>query len=64
MRAKKTHVVVECESLGERSLEFSHAENLLRLKGKGGWHLPENSPFEFVGNALQRKSNKKGTDGA
>lgn len=46
-----------------REFEISHAERLLRMPNNGGWHLPENSKFEFVNNGLQRRQDKKGNSG-
>lgn len=56
--AKRTDVVLVA---GEqvRTFEFSHAERLLRMRNNGGWHLPDDSPFEFQGNALYKRANKK-----
>lgn len=53
---RATRVTLEVDGR-KADFEFTHAERLLRLT-KAGWHLPENSKFEFVGNGLRYKSNK------
>jgi len=58
MNAKRTMVTLAVGDV-TREFEFSHAERLLRWPNNGGWHLPENSKFEFVDYALQRKRNNK-----
>lgn len=51
----KTTIVTLVAGEQTADLEFSHAERLLRMPRNGGWHLPENSKFEFVNDALRRK---------
>lgn len=62
MNAKSTRVTLVA---GEQvqDFEFTHAERILRMPSNGGWHLPDDSKYEFVDNALHRRTNKKGTDG-
>lgn len=62
MAAKKTTVILEANGISQE-FEFSHAERLLKMPKNGGWKLPDNSPFEFVENALGRKPNKKRDSG-
>lgn len=57
MNAKTTFVTLVANGVS-RDFEFEHAERLLRMPRNGGWKLPENSKFEFVNDALQRKRNK------
>lgn len=58
MGAKATKVLLEVE--GQiMTFDFAHAERLLKIT-KAGWHLPENSKFEFVENVLRYKANKRG----
>ena len=59
MNAKTTTVTLVAGNV-IREFEFSHAERLLQMPKNGGWHLPENSKYEFVNNGLQRRANKKG----
>lgn len=55
MKAKTTTVTL---AVGDVTQEFeiSHAERLLRMT-KAGWHIPENSKFEFVENGIRYKQN-------
>lgn len=57
MGAKTTTVTLEVNGV-TREFELSHAERLLRMPRNGGWHLPENSKFEFVENGLRRRQDK------
>ena len=57
MNAKTTFVTLVANGVS-RDFDFDHAERLLRMPRNGGWKLPENSKFEFVNDALQRKRNK------
>lgn len=57
MGAKTTTVTLEVNGV-TREFEFSHAERLLRMPRNGGWHLPENSKFEFVDYGLRRRQDK------
>lgn len=59
MKAKTTYVLLVAGEQ-KREFEFTHAERLLRMPNNGGWHLPEESKFEFVNDGLQRKRDKKG----
>ncbi len=58
MNAKTTTVTLMANNV-TREFEISHAERLLRMPNNGGWHLPENSKFEFVNNGLQRRQDKR-----
>lgn len=58
MNAKTTTVTLVANGVTQE-FEFSHAERLLRMPHNGGWHLPENSKYEFVDYALQCKRNKR-----
>lgn len=62
--AKLTMVTLVVPSLGW-SREFSpeHAENLLKMGTRTEWVLPEDSPFEFDGNAIKPRPAKKGVEG-
>lgn len=62
MNAKTTTVTLAVGNV-TRDFEISHAERLLSMPRNGGWHLPENSEFEFVGNAIRRRKNKKRNSG-
>jgi len=57
MNAKTTTVTLEANGV-TREFELSHAERLLIMPNNGGWHLPENSKFEFVNNGLRRRQDK------
>jgi hypothetical protein len=58
MNAKTTTVTLMANDV-TREFEISHAERLLRMPNNGGWHLPENSKFEFVNNGLRRRQDKR-----
>ena len=58
MNAKTTTVTLEAGVIVQ-DFEFTHAERLLQMQNNGGWHLPENSNWEFINNGLQRRGNKK-----
>ena len=58
MNAKTTTVTLEAGVIVQ-DFEITHAERLLRMKNNGGWHLPENSKWEFKDNGLQRRGNKR-----
>ena len=62
MNAKTTSVTLVANGVAGE-FEFSHAERLLRMPNNGGWHLPENSKYEFVDNGLQRRRDKKEDSG-
>lgn len=55
-------ITLNCQSLGDRRFEVSHAERLLAMPKNGGWHLPENSPYEFKNGSIARR-NKKESNG-
>lgn len=58
MSAKQTFVKLVCDALGERDFDFEQASRLLAMKPNGGWHLPENSEYQFsVENGLERRGN-------
>ena len=58
-------ITLSCPSLVDRQFEVSHAERLLAMPNNGGWHLPENSPYEFKNGSISRRNKKKdnGTQG-
>ena len=58
MNAKTTTVTL-CANGVTREFEISHAERLLNMPDNGGWHLPENSKFEYVNNGLRRRQDTK-----
>ena len=60
--SKTTMITLNCQSLGDRQFEVSHAERLLAMPKNGGWHLPENSPYEFKNGSISRR-NKKESNG-
>lgn len=62
MNAKKTTVTLEANGV-KREFELDHAERLLNMPNNGGWHLPDNSKFEFVDHALRCRSDKKRNSG-
>lgn len=62
MNAKTTTVTLVANGV-TREFEISHAERLLNMPDNGGWHLPDNSKFEFVNHALRRRQDKKGDSG-
>ena len=62
MNAKTTIVTLTANGVTQ-AFEISHAERLLRMPNNGGWHLPEDSKFEFVNNGLQRRQDKKENSG-
>lgn len=44
----------------KQEFEISHAERILRMKDNGGWHVPENSIYQFDElNGLTVKRNKR-----
>lgn len=58
MSAKQTFVKLTCDALGVREFDFEHANRLLAMKPNGGWHLPEDSEYQFsVENGLERRRN-------
>lgn len=62
MNAKTTKVrLVAGEMQGD--FEFSHAERILKMKNNGGWILPADSPFEFVGDGLRYRETAEGSKG-
>lgn len=62
MNAKTTTVTLEAGVI-VKDFEISHAERILRRPNNGGWHLPENSKWEFKNNGLQRRGDKKEDSG-
>jgi len=60
MNAKTTAVTLVANGVTEE-FEFSHAERILRMPRNGGWHLPDDSKYEFVNNGLQRRGDKEKT---
>lgn len=58
MNAKTTAVTLVANGVTEE-FEFSHAERILRMPRNGGWHLPDDSKYEFVNNGLQRRGDKE-----
>ena len=58
MNAKTTPVTLVANGVA-RDFELSHAERLLNMPNNGGWHLPENSKFEYVNNGLRRRQDTK-----
>lgn len=56
---KKTVVTLNCPALGDRQFEVSHAERLLAMPNNGGWHLPENSQYEYKDGSITRRNKKK-----
>lgn len=62
MNAKTTKVrLVAGEMQGD--FEFSHAERILKMKNNGGWILPADSPFEFVGDVLRYRETTESSSG-
>lgn len=55
----KTTMVTLCANGVTREFEITHAERLLKMPNNGGWHLPENSKYEFVNNGLRRRQDTK-----
>lgn len=62
MNAKTTSVTLVANGVS-RDFNFEHAERLLRMPRNGGWKLPEDSKYEFVGNALHKRRNTKENSG-
>lgn len=60
MNAKTTTVTLAVGNV-TKDFEFTHAERLLKIT-KAGWHLPDNSKYEFVENAIRIKQDKKGNN--
>lgn len=58
MNAKTTTVTLVANGV-TREFEISHAERLLNMPNNGGWHLPDNSKFEYVNNGLRRRQDNK-----
>ena len=59
MIAKKTHISLSCEELGEtRLFDIEHAERLLGMVNNGGWHIPEDSEFKLNENGKIIRRNK------
>jgi hypothetical protein len=61
MSGSKTMVLLANthKSVGDRSLEKSHAERTLRRSNTGGWHLPKDSKFEMTEDGLIKKSSRR-----
>lgn len=59
--SKVTMITLSCPSLDDRQFEVSHAERLLAMPNNGGWHLPENSQYEYKDGSISRRNTKKGT---
>ena len=58
MSAKTTMVTLVCDALGSREFDIEHANRLLGMKPNGGWHLPEDSDFQFsTENGIERRRN-------
>ena len=57
MNAKVTTVALE-STLGRQEFTVAEAESLLRMKNPQ-WSLSKDSPYEFVNNALQRRTIEK-----
>lgn len=58
MSAKQTFVKLVCDALGERDFDFEQANRLLGMTPNGGWHLPDDSEYQFsVENGLERRGN-------
>jgi hypothetical protein len=58
MSAKTTMVQLECDALGKREFNIEQANRLLAMKPNGGWHLPENSDFQFsIENGIEYRRN-------
>ena len=62
MNAKTTSVTLVANGVS-RDFNFEHAERLLRMPRNGGWKLPEDSKYEFIGNALHKRRNTKENSG-
>lgn len=63
MNAKTTTVTLVANGV-TREFEISHAERLLRMPRNGGWHLPDNSKYEFGEEyGIRRCKDKKGDCG-
>jgi hypothetical protein len=60
--SKSTMITLSCPSLGDRQFEVSHAERLLAMPNNGGWHLPEDSSYEYKNGSISRR-NKKESNG-
>lgn len=61
--AKKTMVMLTNDALGvSKEYEVSHAERILRMPNNGGWHLPENSNYQFDKEYGIRPKRDKGRD--
>ena len=60
MNAKTTTVTLAVGNVTQ-DFEFTHAERLLRMT-KAGWHIPDNSKYEFVNNAIRIKQDKQGNN--
>lgn len=42
----------------KEEFEFEHAERILMMPNNGGWHLPEDSPYELTDHGLDNRGNK------
>lgn len=62
MNAKTTMVTLVANDVA-MEFEISHAERLLNMPNNGGWHLPEDSKFEFVNHAIRCRQDKKRNNG-
>ena len=58
MNAKETRVRLIAPGFDEE-FEFSHAERILQMPNNGGWHLPDDSPYEFKDNAIISRGIKR-----
>lgn len=43
----------------EQTLQWYHAERLLRMPNNGGWQLPKNSDLELSENGLRTRKSKR-----
>lgn len=59
MNAKTTLVSLRCGQV-TRVFELTQAERLLGMRDNGGWHLPEDSIFEYTGYGIRFKQDKRG----
>ena len=60
--SKVTMITLSCPSLDDRQFEVSHAERLLAMPNNGGWHLPENSQYEYKDGSICRRNKKESNE--
>lgn len=61
-KVKGVRLINSNENIGERTLEISHAERLLKMPQNGGWMLPKDSLYNLSADGLIKKSSNRNTE--